>query len=103
MMLYDANKKSDIVGYLFWFFLGVVGAHRFYHRKIITGIAMLFLFILGFLLIPLGGIGAFLLFIVLIWWIVDAFLVVRWTRKHNSLLAQQLTGSGAFPSKTETL
>jgi hypothetical protein len=30
MMRYDANKKSMVVSYLLWFFLGMLGAHRFF-------------------------------------------------------------------------
>jgi TM2 domain-containing protein len=30
MMRYDANKKSMTVSYLLWFFLGMLGAHRFF-------------------------------------------------------------------------
>ena len=29
-MQYDANKKSGVVAYLLWFFVGMFGGHRFY-------------------------------------------------------------------------
>lgn len=32
-ILFDANKKSKLVAYLLWFFLGVFAAHRFYLRQ----------------------------------------------------------------------
>ena len=54
----QANTHSKVVGYLLWFFLGFVGAHRFYYGKPISGIVW-------FLTLGLLGIG----------WIVDAFLI----------------------------
>ena len=37
LMQYDANKKSAVVAYLLWFFLGMLGAHRFYLSQPGTG------------------------------------------------------------------
>ena len=37
MMRYDANKKSIGVSYLLWFFLGGLGAHRFYNGRTGSG------------------------------------------------------------------
>ena len=79
MMLYEANKKSDIVAYLLWLTLGWFGAHNFYLRRIGVGVAQLLLTIsfLGFV-------------ITFFWWIVDAFLIPRWVRNQNNMLAAQL-------------
>lgn len=30
MMRFEADRKSQLVAYLLWFFLGFFGAHRFY-------------------------------------------------------------------------
>jgi hypothetical protein len=30
LMLYEANKKTALVAYLLWFFLGLFGGHNFY-------------------------------------------------------------------------
>ena len=38
---YDIEKKSLLVAYLLWFFLGYVGAHRFYLGKPLSGFIML--------------------------------------------------------------
>src|SRR4051812_32215087 len=38
LMLYEANKKTALVAYLLWFFLGWFGAHNFYLER--TGVAV---------------------------------------------------------------
>jgi len=41
LVRFEANKKTPMVGYVFWFFFGMFGAHRFYYGKIGTGLAIL--------------------------------------------------------------
>ena len=89
MMRYDANKKSMGVSYLLWFFIGLLGAHRFYNGRTGSGIAQLAIFIVGFLLTFIG-IGVFVLGALGIWVIVDAFLIPGWVRDHNNSLATSL-------------
>lgn len=55
---YENRKKSKGVAYALWFFLGVLGGHRFYSGD--TGIAI------GMLL-TLGGLG--------VWALIDAFFI----------------------------
>src|SRR5690625_7789652 len=43
----ENQKKSMVVAYLLWFFLGGAGAHRFYIGKTGSAITMLVLFLLG--------------------------------------------------------
>lgn len=93
LMMYEANKKSLGVGYLLWIFLGVFGGHRFYLRRTGSAVAILILWILGWVLIA-AVVGAFLLIIVGMWVLVDAFLIPGWVRAHNNALASQL-GQGA--------
>ena len=50
MMRYDANKKSALIAYVLWFFLGYLGAHRFYLGHTGTGVAILLLTIASCLL-----------------------------------------------------
>ena len=47
MMQYDANKKQVLVAYLFWFFLGMLGGHRFYIGLKGSGTAILLLTVLA--------------------------------------------------------
>jgi TM2 domain-containing membrane protein YozV len=79
MMLFEANRKSPLVAYLLWFFLGMFGAHNFYLKR--TGIAV------AQLILTITVIGSV---ITLIWIIVDAFLIPGFVRKQNNLLAAQL-------------
>lgn len=89
MMRYDANKKSMGVSYLLWFFVGMLGAHRFYNGRTGSGIAQLAIFVVGFLLTFIG-IGLFVLGALGIWVLIDAFLIPSWVREHNNRLASSL-------------
>jgi len=86
-MMYDAQKKSVGASYVLWFFLGMVGAHRFYLGQSGTGAAMLVLFLVGFVL-SLVLIGVLLLIPLWVWWVVDAFLIPRMASDYNMRLAQ---------------
>ena len=68
MIQLEMNKrqKSSAAAWLLWFFLGVIGAHRYYLGKIKTGIAMT---------LTLGGLG--------IWVLVDLFLMSGMIREAN--------------------
>jgi TM2 domain-containing membrane protein YozV len=79
LMLYEANKKTALVAYLLWFFLGWFGGHNFYLER--TGVAV------TQLILSLTVVG---LTITIIWVLVDAFLIPGWIRRQNNLLAAQL-------------
>jgi TM2 domain-containing membrane protein YozV len=79
LMLYEANKKTALVAYLLWFFLGWFGGHNFYLER--TGVAV------TQLILSLTVVG---LVITIIWVLVDAFLIPGWVRRQNNLLAAQL-------------
>ena len=89
MMRYDANKKSSGVAYLLWFFLGGVGAHRFYMGSIGWGIAYIVLFLLGLVI-------GLTFFIIAIMWIVDAFLIPGVIRRHNMGVAAEAGVGSVF-------
>jgi len=89
MMRYDAAKKSTLVAYLLWFFVGFIGVHRFYLGATGSGIAMMVIFLLSIPLV-LVAVG-FLGFLVLgIWWLVDGLLIPGLAEKHNTQLIQTL-------------
>jgi len=92
-MLFEANKKSTVVAYLLWLFLGGFGGHRFYCGEIGSAVAQLVLMIFG-LLLSLVLIGIFVILGLSIWVLVDAFLIPGWIRNYNTTLVAQLS-SGA--------
>lgn len=69
----DIRKKSAAATWLLWVFLGLFGAHRFYLGYIGTGIAMLF---------TLGGL--------IIWALVDAFLIPGMLRNNQLTVQKQV-------------
>ncbi len=79
LMLYEANKKTALVAYLLWFFLGLFGGHNFYLGR--TGVAV------TQLILSLIFVG---MIITIFWVLVDAFLIPGWVRRQNNLLATQL-------------
>jgi TM2 domain-containing membrane protein YozV len=79
LMLYEANRKTALVAYLLWFFLGLFGGHNFYLGR--TGVAV------TQLILSLIFIG---MVITIFWVLVDAFLIPGWVRRQNNLLATQL-------------
>jgi TM2 domain-containing membrane protein YozV len=79
LMLFEANKKTALVAYLLWFFLGLLGGHNFYLKR--TGVAV------TQLILTLTLVGIVITFF---WVLVDAFLIPGWVRTQNNLLAAQL-------------
>jgi TM2 domain-containing membrane protein YozV len=58
--------KSTAVAYLLWFFFSVLGIHRFYLGRPVSGILFLFTF---------GGFG--------LWWFLDLFLIPGMVTMEN--------------------
>lgn len=101
-----ADRQESIVGdkvvaYLFWFFLGMLGAHRIWWGKWQSALAMIALHALGWVLIffGMGGVavgaigeslsaglagGGMILLafgmigVAWIWWALDAVLILLW-------------------------
>ncbi len=97
LMQYDANKKSAVVAYVLWFFLGMLGAHRFYLGQSGSGAALLAITVVSILLM-LAYVGLFTIWISVIWVIVDLFLIPGITRRSNVALATELSGIGTAGS-----
>ena len=72
-MEYDNQKKTPGIAYALWFFLGVVGGHRFYAGD--TGYALGLLF-------TLGGFG--------VWALIDVAFIGRRIREINQQTQQQI-------------
>ena len=83
MMAYESKKRSVLIAYLLWIFLGGVGAHRYYNGRVGTGLAIMGLTVLGWLTLALV-IGAAFLLAAAVWVIVDAFLIPGWVSRHNT-------------------
>jgi TM2 domain-containing membrane protein YozV len=83
LMLFEANKKTAVVAYLLWFFLGLLGGHNFYLKR--TGVAVGLA--VAQLILSLTMVG---LVITIVWVLIDAFLIPGWVRNQNNLLAAQL-------------
>ena len=79
LMLFEANRKSALIAYLLWFFVGIFGGHNFYLER--TGVAV------TQLILSITVIG---MFITIFWVLVDAFLIPGWIRNQNNMLATQL-------------
>lgn len=90
---YDIEKKSLLVAYLLWFFLGYVGAHRFYLGESLSGFVML-AFSAAVLLLTLVSFGVlgFLWALVGLWWLIDALLIPGIAAGRNSRIADRLLG-----------
>ena len=84
------ESKSPVVAYLLLLFLGWFGVHRFYLGASGSGAAMLVLFIVGLITLPIG-IGIAFLVAVGIWAFVDLFLIPGMVDKARHALRQQLT------------
>jgi TM2 domain-containing membrane protein YozV len=89
LMQYDAAKKSAVIAYLLWFFLGGFGVHRFYLGRIGSGIVMAIIAILSWITVVVA-IGFLGLAVIGIWWLVDALLIPGIVTQANQELATRL-------------
>ncbi|KKC41462.1 hypothetical protein WH87_00470 [Devosia epidermidihirudinis] len=88
---YDIEKKSLVVAYVLWFFLGYVGAHRFYLGRPLSGFLM-FAFSAVVLLLTFVSFGVlgFLWFVVGLWWLIDALLIPGMAAGRNTAIADRV-------------
>ncbi len=80
-LVFEANRKSVAAAYLLWFFIGFLGAHRFYAGRKGSAIAQLVL------CITIVG------WIVLIpWLLADLFLIPGIIREENMKTIEEIAG-----------
>lgn len=94
MVEYQEERKSLAVAYILWGILGPLGGHRFYLRAIPSGLAQLIL--------TLTIVG---LFVTVIWWVVDAFLLPGMAKSVNREIFMEINrtyGHGRRSMATET-
>ena len=72
LMLFEANKKTALVAYILWFFLGLFGGHNFYLKR--TGVAV------AQLILTLTVVGAL---ITVVLGIIEELQKPRWVVKHK--------------------
>ncbi|RME64082.1 MAG: TM2 domain-containing protein [Alphaproteobacteria bacterium] len=89
-MAYEAQRKSGLLAYALWFFLGTFGVHRFYLGHWTSGFIMLGLTALGSLTWVIV-IGWLFLGVVGLWWLLDAILTYRMVEDYNIGLAASLS------------
>jgi TM2 domain-containing membrane protein YozV len=82
---YDDNRARGsssnlVVAYLIWFFLGYGGVHRMYLGRWTSGLLMLGVFVMSWVL-SLVFIGYVGLGFILVWWVIDALLIPGMVRR----------------------
>lgn len=93
MMAFESQKKSTGLAFVFWFFTGGLGGHRFYLGRTGSAVAQLIMSVLGWLLLMAAGFGLVLLIPLGIWLLVDAFLISGMVSEHNRSLMERLNGA----------
>lgn len=90
LLRYQAAAKSLLLAYLIWFFLGYGGVHRMYLGRWVSGLLMLGVFVISWVL-TLVFIGYLGLGFVLLWWVLDAALMPGMVTRSNEALIDRLT------------
>lgn len=90
LLRYQAAAKSLLLAYLIWFFLGYGGVHRMYLGRWVSGLLMLGVFVISWVL-TLVFIGYLGLGFVLLWWVLDAVLMPGMVTRSNEALIDRLT------------
>lgn len=91
--LYEARRKSTLLCYLLWFFLGPLGVHRLYCGRR-NGLLMPTIIVVGSLLAlwfpeALFVVGVSVAAAIGVWLLVDAFLIYGWVGDHNLDLVER--------------
>ena len=89
-MVYDAKKKSLLIAYLLWWFLGSLGIHRMYDGRMASGLVMLVLFVVS-LVLTFVAVGVLGLLVIGAWWLVDAILLPGMIESYNLRLIDRVS------------
>lgn len=89
LMRFEAGRKSVLVTYLLWFFLGCFALHRFYLGYYLSGLLMLGLWVIGVGLSVIL-VGYVILLVPVIWWALDALLIPGMVRASNEALIAEI-------------
>ena len=81
---YDNQKKSSVIAYILWLFLGIFGVHRFYVGDFFKGILLFF---------TLGGF--------IICWLVDFVFLQKRIEKYNDALEIELLAKAIEDTQTD--
>jgi len=90
---YDAHKKSTLLTYVLWFFLGTFGVHRLYLGRFGSAILMALCTLIGgalwatFILIPFAIVP---LAVVGIMWVWDLFAIPSMVEQRNLEYARRI-------------
>lgn len=88
------KEKSLGTAYLLWFFVGGLGAHRFYLGYGNSGMAQVMLLVLSWMLLLSGALWAAAgLFVGALWLLVDVFMIPGLTREANNRLRRRAVGA----------
>ena len=81
---YDNRKKSSVIAYILWLFLGIFGVHRFYVGDFFKGILLFF---------TLGGF--------FIGWLVDFVFLQKRIEEYNDTLEIELLAKAIEDTRTD--
>lgn len=81
------KEKSVGTAYLLWVLFGFIGGHRLYLERVSSGLIQMMLMILGLVVAAGNREGWILVGAILLWVVVDAFLIPRMVRAQNASLA----------------
>ncbi len=91
-MEYENKKKSMLIAYLLWWFLGFVAAHRIYAEKpfgLFLGLWIVAI-ILSFFLV-----GIILVIPMAIWTLIDGIFLHKWINEYNEKLLLEYKNSNS--------
>lgn len=90
------RAPSTGTAYLFWFFMGALGAHRFYLRRNKSANTMLAMWFIGVVLAFVGlaivSLGLFAL--VGVWSLIDVFRIPGFVRVRREEIRREIVGGG---------